>query len=172
MKHANKFQEASFITSIFIFVAKMGCVAFNCYSHYIIMKYIYGEKEISSMSGPLFLIGAFTYICASMFLGLFDSTISAFLTCLSVDSEVHDENPKFGPPEFHDLIANFFDIEVQSASDDAEDNDETAPTPQESEDLLTQNLSLQNDDRRSDNLNKPRKSIHRASFYTRQEKHD
>lgn len=76
MKHANKFQEASLVTSIFIFVAKFGCVAFNCYSHFIIMKYLFEDvDDVSSLSGPFFVIGSFTYICASLFLGLFDTTI-------------------------------------------------------------------------------------------------
>lgn len=101
MKHANKLQEASLVTSVFIFVGKMGCVAFNCYSHFIITKYVFNDvEEVSSLRGPFFIIGCFTYICASMFLGLFDNTIKALLTSLSVDTEAHDR-PMFGPPEFH-----------------------------------------------------------------------
>jgi hypothetical protein len=34
---------------------------------------------------------------------------------LSVDSEAHDSRPKFGPPEFHQLIAKFFEIDAESA---------------------------------------------------------
>jgi len=120
MKHANHFSDASTVTATFIFIAKMGCVAFNCYSLYMIMKYVFKDiEEVSSLSGPFFVVGFFTYMCATMLLGLFDEIILALLTSLSVDCEAHNKHPKFGPPQFHKLIDKFFEIGMDEEDIDA-----------------------------------------------------
>ena len=102
------------VTSTFIFVAKIGCVAFNCYSLYMIMKYVFKDlEEISSLTGPFCVVGFFTYMSATMLLGLFDEIILALLTSLCVDCEAHDKKPKYGPPEFHKLIDKFFEVGLE-----------------------------------------------------------
>lgn len=50
------------------------------------------------------LIGAVTFMTASIFLGLFDTAVMALMTCLAIDMDMNDGAPKFGPPTFHDSV--------------------------------------------------------------------
>lgn len=125
MKHAMKFSSANFLTSVFIFISKLGMVALNCYSLYMIMWLVFKDtQEVASMSGPLLVVGLFTFFCSDMFLGLFDEIIVSLLTCLCIDSDIHNHRPKYGPREFHILVDKFIDEierdEMDSCSDEEE----------------------------------------------------
>lgn len=103
LKHMLSFYWANFLAKVFIFLGKLGVTALNVYSCYMIMKFITEDlEEISSVVGPLFVVGCFTYITVTIFLGMFDEAVMAMLTCLSIDMDLHDGNPKYGPPTFHD----------------------------------------------------------------------
>ena len=54
-------------------------------------------EEVQSAYGPLLVIFVFTYVCSSMFLGMFDGTVEAILTCWSVDWDLNDGNMQWGP---------------------------------------------------------------------------
>ena len=103
LKHTMQFAWANFLANMFIFLGKVGVTALNCYSCFCIMKFITKDlDEIDSIAGPLAIVGMFTYITASIFLGMFDETVMAMLTMLAIDMDLHDGEPKYGPPTFHD----------------------------------------------------------------------
>ena len=103
MKHMLMFGFANLLAKIFIFVGKLTIVAANMVSLYNLMKYRGTLYAIQSLLGPMCLIGGISYMTASVFLGLFDTTVMALMTCLSIDIDMNG-NPKYGPPTFHDSI--------------------------------------------------------------------
>jgi hypothetical protein len=71
------------------------------------MKYITKDlEEIKSVASSLIFVGIFTFITASIFLSVFDETVTALLTCLCVDTDLNG-SPKFGPPTFYDGLKIF-----------------------------------------------------------------
>lgn len=108
MKHALEFTWANFLARVFIFMGKIGLVFLNCYSLWYIMEYIFEDTvQVRSIFGPMAIVAAFTYMCASIFLGVFDEVVLALLTCMCIDIELNLK-PKYGPPQFHALIDSFF----------------------------------------------------------------
>jgi hypothetical protein len=108
MTHGLAFAWAKFLAEAFIFVGKIAVVLINCGSCYFIMKYVTndftGDEAVSSAGAPLVVVGIVTFIATVVFLGLFDETVLALLTCLSIDTDLNGE-PKYGPPTFHDAIS-------------------------------------------------------------------
>jgi len=107
LKHGLAFAWAKFLAEAFIFIGKLSVVFINCGSCYFIMKNVTkdfeGDEAISSPAAPLIVVGFVTFIATVVFLGLFDETVLALLTCLSIDTDLNGE-PKYGPPTFHDAI--------------------------------------------------------------------
>jgi len=104
LKHILQYAWANVLARMFVFVGKIGLCVLNCCSLWAIMKYLtHDMEEISSPAGPIVVVGIFTYVCASVFLGLFDEAVMALMTCLAIDSDLHGE-PKYGPPTFHDAL--------------------------------------------------------------------
>lgn len=103
VKHILKFSFANFIAKVFILLGKIGITAGNCVSFYFMLKLV-TKEEVGSIIGPVVVVGAVSFITASLFLALFDTTVMSLMTCLAVDMDVHDGNPEFGPPTFHDNI--------------------------------------------------------------------
>jgi len=105
VKHLLKFGFANMIAKIFTLLGKVAIVVGNLFSLYFIMKNITKDtEEISSYLGPFVLVGVVSFFTASIFLGLFDTAVMALMTCLAVDLDVHDGEPQFGPPTFHDGV--------------------------------------------------------------------
>jgi len=103
VKHMLKFTQANIIAKVFVFLGKVAIVVGNCFSLYFIMKNITKDtEEVSSLLGPMVVVGVVTYLTASIFLGLFDTAVMAMLTSLAVDMDMHAGEPHFGPPTFHD----------------------------------------------------------------------
>lgn len=103
LKHTMQFAWAIFLAKVFIFLGKCAVVSLNVYSCFCIMKFVTKDlEEVSSIMGPLFVVGVFTYITVSIFLGMFDEAVMAMMTCLSIDMDLHEGEIKFGPPTFHD----------------------------------------------------------------------
>lgn len=120
MKHAMKFAFANFLAQGFILLGKLGIVAINLVFLYLIMK-VRGDIEEVGPYGwmvPAFVVGAITYIAASVFLGLFDETVLALVTSLCVDVDLNGK-PKYGPPTFHETFDN---IIGEDSDDDAAKN--------------------------------------------------
>jgi hypothetical protein len=107
VKHTLKFGWANFLANMFIWIGKIAIVVLNVFSCYSIMKFVTKDlEEISSPVTPLAVVGAITYVSASIFLGLFDEAALALMTCLAVDMDLNGE-PKWGPPTFHDSLDGF-----------------------------------------------------------------
>lgn len=53
--------------------------------------------------GPMVVVGLFSYICGSIFMGIFELAVTTSLTCLAIDIDLHggQDNIKWGPPTFH-----------------------------------------------------------------------
>lgn len=104
IKHILKFSFANLIAKVFILLGKVAITAGNMVSLYYIMLWRGDDGEVSSFLGPMVLIGAVTFMTASIFLGLFDTAVMALMTCLAIDMDMNDGAPKFGPPTFHDSV--------------------------------------------------------------------
>ena len=116
VKYMLKFTFANLIAKIFTFLGKVGIVVGNLFSCYFIMKYITKDlEEISSIIGPLAIVGFVSFLTASIFLGLFDTAVMALMTCLAVDIDVHGD-PQFGPPTFHESVSK---VRSSMSADDA-----------------------------------------------------
>ena len=86
MCHGLEFAWANFIADLFILLGKVGITTINCFSCYMIMKYVTKDlDEVTSVTGPLFVVAVVTYISANIFLGLFDEAVIALLNCLCID---------------------------------------------------------------------------------------
>lgn len=104
LKHILQYAWANFLAKMFVLVGKLGLCVLNCFSLWMIMKHLTNDAdEISSPAGPILIVALFTYVAASVFLGLFDEAVMALMTCLAIDSDLHGE-PKYGPPTFHDAL--------------------------------------------------------------------
>lgn len=106
MKHLLKFSFANLIAKVFIFIGKLAITVGNCYSLFALMKFVFKDtEEVGSLFGPIVAIGVTTYVTASIFLGIFDTIVQALLICLAIDMDMNDDEPKFGPPTFHDNMS-------------------------------------------------------------------
>ena len=101
LKHCAKFSFANFLAKIFIYLGKIGLCVGNVFSLLFIMKLRGDNEEVSSNFGPIVVIAVASYLTASIFLGMFDTSVMAILTCLAVDMDLHDGDPMYGPPTFH-----------------------------------------------------------------------
>ncbi len=105
IKHLLKFAFAKFLAVVFIFLGKVALTVGNCISLVMIMKYItLDTEEVSSLWGPVAIVAVSSYLTASIFLGLFDTSVNAMMTCLAIDMDHHNGEPVKGPPTFHDHI--------------------------------------------------------------------
>jgi len=104
LKHIIQYAWANFLAKMFVLVGKVGLCVLNCCSLWMIMSHVTNDTdEISSPAGPILVVAIFTYVCASIFLGLFDEAVMALMTCLAIDSDLNGE-PKYGPPTFHEAL--------------------------------------------------------------------
>lgn len=105
VKHILKFGWANFLANAFIVIGKISIVVLNCFSCFMIMKYITKDlDEVSSPASPIAIVGIITYVSASIFLGLFDEAVLSMMTCLAIDMDLNHE-PKYGPKTFHDSLS-------------------------------------------------------------------
>jgi len=73
------------------------------------MKYVTKDiEEIDSILGPMLVVSLFTFLCTSIFLGLFDEAVLATITCVSIDMDLHDGAPQYGSASFHEKMACIF----------------------------------------------------------------
>lgn len=107
IKHTLKFSWAHFLAGMFIFLGKVAITVLNVFSCYMMMKYVTKNIDQVSPIPTCAIVGLITFISASTFLGLFDEAVLAMLTCLAIDCDLHEGEPKFGPPTFHDALEGF-----------------------------------------------------------------
>ena len=106
VKHLLKFKFANLIATIFIFIGKLGLTAGNVYTYIFIMKTVsHDHKEISSLLGPCLVVGGFTYMTASVLLGIIETAVVALMTSMAIDMDLNGSNLKYGPPTFHDCMS-------------------------------------------------------------------
>jgi hypothetical protein len=103
IKHMLKFAFANLIAKVFILIGKIAITVGNCVSFYFVITYI-TKEQVGSLIGPLGVVGAVSFITASLFLALFDTAVMALMTCLAVDMDLHDGTPAYGPPTYHDKV--------------------------------------------------------------------
>jgi hypothetical protein len=106
LKHMTKFTFANLIAKMFILLGKVAITAGNMFSLYKVMQYRNDLEEVSSLLAPMVLIGAVTFMTASIFLGLFDTAVMALMTCLAIDMDLNGDEPQHGPPTFHEKATN------------------------------------------------------------------
>lgn len=102
LKHGLKFVFANMIAKVFIFIGKIGIVVGNCFTMYFLMKFRGDLEEVSSIWGPIILVGFVTYVCAGLFLSLFEEAVMALCTCVCFDMDMNGGEATFGPATFHD----------------------------------------------------------------------
>jgi hypothetical protein len=107
LKHGLEFTWAKILAELFILLGKISLVIGNCAFLYFIMAVcthdLSGPGAVTSIWGPIVLVGFITFIAATVFLGLFNNAVLALMTCLALDMDMNGE-PKYGPPTFHDKI--------------------------------------------------------------------
>jgi hypothetical protein len=92
VKHCLKFTFANLIAKVFILLGKIAITVGNCFSLCFVMKHV-TKTTVSSIWGPVIIVGAVSFFTASLFLGIFETAVMALMTCLAVDSDLHDEVP-------------------------------------------------------------------------------
>jgi len=105
LKHVLKFTFANTIAKVFMFVGKCGIVFGNCVLAYFIMKGTGDMENVQSPLVPLIICAAMSYLTASLFLDLFDTTVMSMMTCLAIDMDINNGTPKYGPPTFHSKLS-------------------------------------------------------------------
>jgi choline transporter-like protein 2/4/5 len=105
IKHTMKFAFANLLAAMFMLIGKLGIVALNVTVGYLIMKRNGDLDEVSSAFFPLFIIGLFAFVNASIFLSLFDEAVLAMLTCVAIDMDLNNGEPVKGPPTFHSKLS-------------------------------------------------------------------
>lgn len=119
LKHMLKFTFANMIAKAFIFLGKVGITVGNCLSLLFIMEHItHDMDQINSIWGPVLIVGSISFITASLFLAMFDTTVMAMMTSLAVDMDLHGDTPRFGPPTFHTVLENVNSSKDNRVSDD------------------------------------------------------
>lgn len=110
MKHGLELAFAHYLATMFIFIGKLAISLLNVGFTWILIKYAFklydGPNPLSSALGPLLIIFFVTYLATIVFLSLFDEAVLALMTCVSVDSDLNNGTPKYGPPTFHDSLSN------------------------------------------------------------------
>jgi len=126
LKHGLGFTFAKFLAEMFILVGKIFITLFNVAFTYALMKYAFkdfeGDDAITSANGPLVVVALVTYLCTVVFLGLFDETVLALMTCVCIDIDTNEE-PKFGPPTFHDALGRISEGKKEVAPEGKDANE-------------------------------------------------
>jgi len=120
LRHMLKFSFAQMIAKVFMLLGKVAITAGNMVSCYYIMKLVFDDFDyegraltedppVTQAMGTLILVGIFSFMVASIFLGLLDTAVLSLLTCVAIDMDNNDGTPEFGPPTFHDGGLEKFD---------------------------------------------------------------
>lgn len=109
-----KFTFAQMISKIFILIGKVGITVANMASCYQIMKFVFKDFEdnleasppdpaVTQALGSVAVVGVFSFMVASIFLGLLNTAVLSLLTCVAIDMDNNGgdiSNIKAGPPTF------------------------------------------------------------------------
>jgi hypothetical protein len=73
------------------------------------MDYNGSIDQVSSVWGPLFVVGLVTFAAASIFLGLLDETVMGMMTSLAIDMDMNGGDHRYGPETFHNALGKVSD---------------------------------------------------------------
>ena len=122
------FTFANLIAKVFILLGKVALTVVNCFMLVFIMKYITDVADhISNVWPPIGVTALISFLCASLFLGIFENAVLALMTCLAVDMDLHGE-PKYGPATFHDGMEKIKKAHADAAGADEEDAEDGEKT--------------------------------------------
>ena len=134
LRHMLKFSFAQLIAKIFILLGKVSITAGNMVSCYYIMKLVFNDLDspdrpvtedppVTQAMGSLIIVGIFSFMVASIFLGLLDTAVLSLLTCVAIDMDNNGGYPLNGPPTFHDGKLDKFDSAEEHAAKRAAEKD-------------------------------------------------
>ena len=79
---------------MFIFFGKLTLTFLSCFTCIGIMKNVTGDSlEVNSYTGPLVIVGGTSYILSSIFLGIFEVSVTGLLMALAVDKNANMGEP-------------------------------------------------------------------------------
>lgn len=95
---------ATFLAKIFIFIGKAAIIFGNCALFDLFVTSVTKEREaLSSITAPMIVCGTITYLFVSLFIGMFDESVNAMLTCVAIDTNKHN-TPIYGPETFNNRL--------------------------------------------------------------------
>jgi hypothetical protein len=104
LKHMLEFAWANLLAKMFILIGKIAIVVGNCFLFVLVITKITKESATISIMGPVAVVAMVTFFTASVFLALFDTAVLSLMTCRAIDYDLHNGEPVFGPPTYHDKI--------------------------------------------------------------------
>jgi choline transporter-like protein 2/4/5 len=130
LNHAASFAFANILAAAFIMLGKIGLTVLNCFILYFYITgtapEVNGQNTTPSPWGPLVVVAFSTFLLVSVFLGMFDESVIAMMTCLAADLSLHNDDNIWGPPTLHRVIDTIHgkDPDEEDKRLEAEDNDE------------------------------------------------
>jgi hypothetical protein len=95
---------ATYLAKIFILIGKIAIIVGNVFLFKVILNEVTMEgDDVSNATGPMILVAGVTYLFVSMFIGMFDESVNAMLTCVAVDTNCNGE-PIYGPETFNNKL--------------------------------------------------------------------
>lgn len=96
---------ATFLAKVFIFIGKAAIIFGNIMLFQFVMNVVTKEGDnVSSPVGPMVVVGLITYLFVSLFIGMFDESVNAMLTCVAIDTNCNNGVPKYGPETFNNRL--------------------------------------------------------------------
>lgn len=102
LKHMVKFYFAQDIGGFIIFMGVVFITLINTGIFFLLTKV--GKTSGADPTLPLVAVFVLSYLASIITMGLFDDAIRAILMCFSVDMDLNNGSPKFGPPTFHEKL--------------------------------------------------------------------
>ena len=98
LRHMAKFSFAQLIAKVFILLGKVGITAGNMVSCYYIMLLVFKDMDdhlnqpnpdpaVTQAAGSVLLVGVFSFMVASIFLGILDTAVLSLLTNVAIDMD-------------------------------------------------------------------------------------
>ena len=103
IKHMSEFWWTATFAKFFMFLAKVSVIVGNMAVFYFLLTpLMVGKKTSKELYGPLIVVGLISYIMVSIFVGMYDVSSEAMLTCYAIDVDANNGTNKFGPETFWD----------------------------------------------------------------------
>ena len=122
LKRGAAFAFANLLAQMFILLGKVGLTVVNVVIVYFYLKATAPPNDPSDVYAPLAIVAFATLVLVSIFLGMFDESVVAMMTCLSADLDLHDGDNIWGPASLHKVID---DINGVEGSEEGEQKDKT-----------------------------------------------